>query len=155
MHKMIRAFDGVIVFLLGLLVFISIAGVFMRYVLNTPLHWAEEVSGLLMIWIVFIGVVVAERDGENLTIDFLVNSFPLNIKLIFNVFIVILSFFILMITSWWAIGLIKSVSVRETRILNISFIWMYIPVVIGFFSTAFLMVNKVFIKNKKIGEGEL
>src|SRR5690625_6863130 len=68
-------FDVFLGLLLGALVLITVGGVFMRYVMNSPWHWTEELSGLLMAWIVFIGVYNAERDRENLTIDFFVQIF--------------------------------------------------------------------------------
>ncbi|MCV5676267.1 TRAP transporter small permease subunit, partial [Escherichia coli] len=35
---------------------------FMRYFIGQPLQWTEEMSGMLMIWVVMLGGVVAERD---------------------------------------------------------------------------------------------
>lgn len=43
----------------------------MRYFIGQPLQWTEEMSGMLMIWVVMLGGVVAERDRAHLTIPFL------------------------------------------------------------------------------------
>ncbi len=44
------------------------AQVFFRYVLNSSLHWSEELSIWTMIWMVFIGSVVVMRNWEHVFI---------------------------------------------------------------------------------------
>jgi TRAP-type C4-dicarboxylate transport system permease small subunit len=60
-------------FLLGLLMLVGVAlnfaNVFGRYVLGSPIFWAEEVLVLLTIWGVFIGLVVVAWNGEHLAMD--------------------------------------------------------------------------------------
>ena len=58
---------------LFILVIMTIAAVFMRYFVGQPIQWTEEMSGLLMIWVVMLGGVVAERDRAHLTIPFVVD----------------------------------------------------------------------------------
>lgn len=50
---------------------ITIAGVFMRYVLNSPLAWGEEAAILLLIYSAFIGAVIALRHDEHVGMDVL------------------------------------------------------------------------------------
>ena len=59
---------------LFILVIMTIAAVIMRYCFHMPLQWTEEVSGLLMIWVVMFGAVVAERDNTHLSIPFLADA---------------------------------------------------------------------------------
>ena len=58
-HLLDKLSNGLIALLLGILVCITVGGVFMRYIMNAPWHWVEEMSGLLMVWIVFLGVFCA------------------------------------------------------------------------------------------------
>ena len=53
-------------FALFVLVVVTIGAVFMRYFIGQPLQWTEEMSGMLMIWVVMLGGVVAERDRAHL-----------------------------------------------------------------------------------------
>lgn len=129
--------------LLGALVLITVGGVFMRYVMNAPWHWIEEVSGLLMAWIVFIGVFCAERDDENLTISFFVDLFKQNFRQIVAVIISLVSVFLLLLTAYWAWGQAEAVQLRKTRIMGISLFWLYLPVVIGFSVTALLLLKRL------------
>ena len=50
--------------------------VFARYVLASPVTWAEEVARYAMIWIVYLGSIVAVRRKAHTRIDFFVNLLP-------------------------------------------------------------------------------
>jgi TRAP-type C4-dicarboxylate transport system permease small subunit len=50
--------------------------VFSRYFLNTTWGWYEEVSRFLLIWIVFLGAVIAMIRSDHLGIDLLPLVFP-------------------------------------------------------------------------------
>lgn len=131
--------------LLGVLVCITVGGVFMRYVMHTPWHWVEEMSGLLMVWIIFMGVFFAERDHENLTISFLTDAMRPRLRQIVSVVIGVLSVAVLLIAAWWSWNLAGAVQARMTRILGISLFWIYVPVTIGFAATAVLMCRRLFL----------
>jgi TRAP-type C4-dicarboxylate transport system permease small subunit len=50
---------------------IVFGNVFSRYFLNTTLGWYEEVSRFMLIWIVFLGAVIAMIRSDHLGIDLL------------------------------------------------------------------------------------
>lgn len=47
------------------------AGVFYRYALNNALSWTDEVGGLLLVWITYLGAVVALDRGAHMDMDLL------------------------------------------------------------------------------------
>ena len=142
--------------LLGVLVCITVGGVFMRYIMHAPWHWTEEMSGLLMIWIVFCGVFFAERDNENLTISFLTDGMTPRVRHIVFVVMSLLSVAVLVTAAWWSWNLAEAVQMRKTRILGVSLFWTYVPVTIGFVATALLMLKRVFNRKARTGSaGEL
>lgn len=47
--------------------------VIMRYILNAPLQWSEEVVTSLFVWTVFIGSAYAYRKHSHLGVDIVVN----------------------------------------------------------------------------------
>lgn len=143
-HLLNRLGDSFLALLMGVLVCITVGGVFMRYVMNAPWHWVEEMSGLLMVWIVFCGVFFAERDNENLTITFLSDAMKPRLRQINFVLMTLLSIAILAIAAWWSWGLAETVQARMTRILGVSLFWIYVPVTIGFAATALLMLKRLF-----------
>jgi TRAP-type C4-dicarboxylate transport system permease small subunit len=55
---------------------IILAGVFFRYVLGQPLMFSFEISTVLFAWIVFIGLVIAYKDGFHLGVDVLDGFLP-------------------------------------------------------------------------------
>lgn len=47
--------------------------VFWRYALNAPLSWPEEVSRLLLIWLTYIGALVAPQSRLHVSVDVVYN----------------------------------------------------------------------------------
>jgi tripartite ATP-independent transporter DctM subunit len=55
---------------------ILFAGVIWRYALNSPLFWSDEVAGLLFLWLVMLGAVIALRRSEHMRMTALVARLP-------------------------------------------------------------------------------
>lgn len=116
---------------LFVLVLITIAAVFMRYIVNQPLQWTEEVSGLLMIWIIMIGGVAAEREDNHLTIPLLPDALPRRVGLTMNIVVSIFSISILVYMAWLAWQLASRAQYKLTQILGVSWFWIDIAVTVG------------------------
>jgi TRAP-type C4-dicarboxylate transport system permease small subunit len=125
--------------LLALLVIFNL-GVVMRYFVDRPLHWTEEVSGLLMIWIVMFGAVAAERDNQHLAIPVLVDLLPPKVTATVNLVVSLLSAVFLLYVSYVGAMLALSVNFKVTGILRISYFWIDIAVPVGFVVIAAYMV---------------
>lgn len=130
-------------FILFVLVLITIGSVIMRYFFNAPWHWTEEISGLLMVWIVFIGMAAAERQETNLTISFITDSLPIRVSALVNLLMCVASVGLLLYMGWLGYKLADSVGFRLTQILKISWYWMYIVVPIGAVLTAVFTVPQI------------
>lgn len=50
---------------------VTIYAIFMRYVMNKPLLWADEVTGWALVAIVMLGAAEAYRCGDHISIDLL------------------------------------------------------------------------------------
>ncbi|MDS9467448.1 TRAP transporter small permease [Paracoccus sp. MBLB3053] len=61
---------------LVLMTLIVFAQVFVRYVLNNSLHWAEPSAVLIMGWFIFLGAAVGIREGTHLSFDVLLMVMP-------------------------------------------------------------------------------
>ena len=57
------------VVLLFAVVAVTLAGVFMRYVVNRPLAWCDELGMILLLWAVFIADGFVTRDREHVAFD--------------------------------------------------------------------------------------
>lgn len=116
---------------LFILVIMTIAAVIMRYCLNMPLQWTEEVSGLLMIWVVMFGAVVAERDNTHLSIPFLADALTPRGQRVLTLFVSLISIVLLIVMAWSAWKLAAGTAFKTTQILKISWFWIDIAVTVG------------------------
>ena len=73
---MIRAVEAVLIIITVALAVIVPAGVFFRYLLNAALSWTDELGGFLLVWMTFLGCVVALDRGTHLDFDFLALKLP-------------------------------------------------------------------------------
>jgi len=75
-----RVMDKILSYIVALLLVVMSGVVFgnviSRYFLNTTWGWYEEVSRFLLIWIVFLGAVIAMIRSDHLGIDLLPLVFP-------------------------------------------------------------------------------
>lgn len=128
-----------------LLVLVGIANyaVVMRYAVGQPVHWSEEVSGLLMIWIVMIGGIAAERDGQHLTISLLTDAMPRRARLLVNAIVGLTSVGVILYVAWIGLQLALSVQFKVTSILRMSWLWIDIAIPVGAVGIAIYMLLDV------------
>jgi TRAP-type transport system small permease protein len=62
--------------LLICMVVIVFANVICRYYLDAALAWSEEVTRFMLVWMVFLGAILAYVNDEHLGLDLLVKSLP-------------------------------------------------------------------------------
>jgi len=72
----VRIVQAVIGVLLALMVVVVFSNVVARYVLSSALAWSEEVSRFMLIWLAFLGAVIAYIKGEHLGLDVMVKVLP-------------------------------------------------------------------------------
>ncbi len=70
----------------GTIVVLTIAQVFFRFVLDSPLVWSEELSRLLLVWVTFLGAAIVCWDGTHLNVDTFYMKLPLGIRRVVRVF---------------------------------------------------------------------
>jgi TRAP-type C4-dicarboxylate transport system permease small subunit len=58
----------------ALIVVITLAAVWWRYVLAAPISWIEQVSNILFIWITFVGAAVLYRQKLHIGVDMLIEK---------------------------------------------------------------------------------
>ena len=80
-NKILKNLDAIITgATLTLCVILVNINVIMRYFLNHPLQWCDEIVTSLFVWTVFIGSAYAHRKHAHLGVDILVNIFPHHMK---------------------------------------------------------------------------
>jgi len=71
-----RLVSGVLALILGGMTVLVFASVVLRYVLNSPVTWSEELASLLFAWLTFVGAYVGFRSRSHIAIDTLVVFLP-------------------------------------------------------------------------------
>ncbi|MGH6762290.1 MAG: TRAP transporter small permease [Phyllobacterium sp.] len=124
-----------------LLVVFNVA-VVMRYWFGQPLQWTEEIAGLLMIWIVMIGGVAAERTDQHLTIPVLVDLLSPKVGAFVNLLVSVLSAGFLFYVAYVGLRLAMRVQFKVTDVLRVSYFWIDIAVPVGFVVIALYTLHR-------------
>ena len=154
MKKLSAALSFIAGLLVLILVGITAAAVFARYVMGQPFQSTEEVSGLLMIWIVFVAAICCEIDDEHLSIDMVVERLSCKWQYVIAIVVGLASVVLLAVMAWLAWELTQSAGLKKTQILRISWFWIYISVVIGAAGMAFAIAVRIWtmLRTRKLPE---
>jgi TRAP-type C4-dicarboxylate transport system permease small subunit len=99
----VRGLELIVATLLAVMTVVIVLQVFFRYVLNSPLTWAEELARLSMIWLAFLGASVALWRRRHIKIEglegFLSPWMVLLIRRIIDFMMVVL-LLVLSVQSW-------------------------------------------------------
>lgn len=129
---------------IAVLVCLTVFAVFARYVLDNPLTFTEEASGILMIWIVMIGAISCEGRDQHLSIDVLTNPLPKSFGTLLMRLVAIVSIVTLGLLAWQAWDLSMMTQFKKTQILKISWFWIDLPVVIGAVGMGLMIAIRLF-----------
>ncbi|ORC31168.1 hypothetical protein B4O97_17300 [Marispirochaeta aestuarii] len=101
--------------LLTLTMFIIVAfNVFMRFVMNQSLGWADELARFIFIWIGFLGAVLAYKNDEHVGLSFLIDAIQSSRgKRIISVIQQILSLVVLLFITYFGYQ-------ASTTVMNVS-----------------------------------
>jgi TRAP-type C4-dicarboxylate transport system permease small subunit len=71
-----RVLETLLFVILATMVAVVSAAVVWRYVLRSPISWADELASILMVWFTFLGAAVGMRDRAHYAFDYLVTALP-------------------------------------------------------------------------------
>jgi len=125
-NKMLDFFAVILVCFVFLLIIIQVV---MRYVFNSPLIWSEELARYAMVWMAFVGSVIAMRNGEHIDITVVVNSLPASLKTYVNIISKIIStaFLIMLIYLGFQMVMMNISQTSSANGLPMSLIYLCIP----------------------------
>ena len=128
----------------GVIVLVTAWSVFARYILHSPLTWIEEISGLLMMWIVLVSAIACEARNENLTIDLLERALPPTAQKILFRAVSLASVGLLGVLGWQGWKLAASTAFRKTQMLGVPFFWIYLAFCVGAGGLIIVTVMRLF-----------
>ena len=70
----------VVIALLSAMIFLILAQILGRYVLNFSIAWSEEAATFAQVWLVMLGAGVAMRNRQHIGIDMLIVRCPANVQ---------------------------------------------------------------------------
>ena len=72
-HRLLSVICGIMLFAMMLVTLLDVIG---RYVFNAPLQGATELTAILLVSTIFVGLPAVCLDEENVTVDLLVDRMP-------------------------------------------------------------------------------
>ncbi|MDR1827055.1 MAG: TRAP transporter small permease [Methylobacteriaceae bacterium] len=113
------------------LVTVTFFGVIMRYFVNKPLIWQEEIQFLTIIWVIFLGAGAAFRTGNHVAIEIIVDALPKKLKRSIELIDYLIVVAALVYICYQSSILVKQMYVTErvTNILHVPYyiVWGAVP----------------------------
>ncbi len=148
-----KTLSYVVAFLLLAMSAVVFGNVFSRYLLDASLGWYEEVSRFLLIWIVFLGAVIALIRGDHLGIDVLLLVLPARARrmvVVLTDMLVLVALAIMFQGAWeMAIDSLRSGWVASSVPIPYGWVYMVGPVSAGLMFIQILIKTVGDIRNLK------
>ena len=131
-----------------MLVIASSLGVFQivtRFVLEQPAEWSEILIRISLIWMVFMGIPTAFRQGAMVSVDVLYRWSPPKVKRVLDVVVCLAALSLIGVIIWWGWDYAQRGSVQSMAGLeSVSMFWAYLALPVGgLFSVVGILANLV------------
>ena len=135
------------------IVVITILAVFMRYILNDPLQWIEEVLITLYLWSIMLGAASAMKGRGHVSIDALVTALPKSVQRYIQYFNDVVGIVVLVTFGWLGLQLAMAAGDKITPILGFKYTYIDLAVPVGAFWMAFYLLLHLVGDIKKAAKG--
>lgn len=135
---------------LAVVFILTFAQVIERYVFKIPIPWANEIVQMFFLYSTFLGMAVGIFRKSHLNIDVLIQVFPSNKKVYFNLFSNIIVFFFLIIVFYFSIKFALSNADQFTTYLMIPMVYVYMIVPLTIIFMLFFLLIDTFILIKSL-----
>ena len=116
---------------------LTIVNVFCRFILNSPISWAEEVTLGLFVWLVFIGISSAMKRDGHIGVDYFIQKMPKPFRIISMIIGAAAVYFVLIyVFMYLGMELTAQAAGKITPVLGISYQYIDFAVPLGGFLTA-------------------
>jgi TRAP-type C4-dicarboxylate transport system permease small subunit len=119
----------------AMLVIASCLGMFQiitRFVLERPAEWTEVLIRFSLIWMVFMGIAAAFRQGAMVSVDVLYRWSPPKIKRILDYVVTVAALVLIFVMVWWGWDYANRGKVQTTIGLeDVSMFWAYLAMPVG------------------------
>ncbi len=126
-----RIVNGVLALMLGAMTVLVFASVVLRYVMNSPVTWSEELASLLFAWITFVGAFVGFRSRSHIAIDTLVVFLPSPVRRAIARMVDVVVLGVLGLFVWQGVRLCTTTWGLEFPAMEISRGYLYLSLPLG------------------------
>ena len=133
LDKLNKLEEAFIMVCFAIMAFVLALQIFMRYVLNEPLIWSEELARYLFVWATFIGAGYGVRCKIHITMEVFFNMMPNPMKYVVAVLINIIAIFIFAYLIPFGIETVKTQWSIDSSAMQIPMSWVFAAVPVGCF----------------------
>jgi TRAP-type C4-dicarboxylate transport system permease small subunit len=126
-------FQAITAFLMMAMVALTLLQVISRYALNAAFPWTEELARIDLIYLTFIGSIVAFQRRQHLKIEIVVHALPRGARRWLRVIVDLASMLVLGVVVWQGAPLLHKFWPMLSAALNWPTTIFYFPVVLGCF----------------------
>lgn len=127
----------------AVMVVVVFAQVVMRYVFNGSFDWADEVSRLGFVWMIFLGIPLRVRDGTHVSIDLIVSRFPPALRRLLYRVMCLLAAAMMALVFWISIDVALATWSERLGAINITSSIFFFPIILGALHSAAHLVALV------------
>ena len=129
--------------LIGVMTLVILYQVFMRYVLNDPPTWSEEMSRFMMVWMTFLVAPIAYRRGMNVAIETLSRHLAGRLRAALQLVLNTLILYFMIEYAQEGIGLAERGLKAKAFTIDVKLFWFYLIVPAGFCLLAVVGVEHI------------
>ena len=149
-----RIVSGVLALILGAMTVLVFASVVLRYVMNSPVTWSEELASLLFAWITFVGAFVGFRSRSHIAIDTLVVFLPPPVRRAIGRMVDVVVLCVLGLFVWQGVRLCVTTWGLEFPAMEISRGYLYLSLPLGAALMIVAVVEQWSAERRKTGAGD-
>ena len=152
LRRCIDIIDRIAIWLATLLsfviLFVTLDGVFFRFVLNDSLQWSDEVAVWCMIWMVWLGAISIMRKWDHVHIPVFLRMLPVAARMFFVPLAKILTLICLGVIVWYGIAVFQGSFHIRSPSTGVSTKWIKLAIPVG---TAFMALCLILLISDDIG----
>ena len=136
-------FKPIISVLCLLMIIITFIQVIFRYVLNSALPWAGEITIFFFIWVIFLGASITLHKGLHIGVDIITNQLREKNKKIIYIFTNILIIIFCILIFFGSIPLVIDNFTQRSPALEIRLTYVYLSIPFSMIAMSWISLKKI------------
>ena len=132
-----------------LMILITFTQVIFRYVLNSALPWAGEITIFFFIWVIFLGASITLHKGLHIGVDIITNQLREKNKKIIYIFTNILIIIFCILIFFGSIPLVIDNFTQRSPALEIRLTYVYLSIPFSMIAMSWISLKKILREVKK------